>query len=266
MNRTATVATSARMPAAGLRFVPVYLRNLLVWRKLALASILGNVAEPLITLVAFGYGLGRLLPSVEGVAYIVFLAGGAVCMSTALAASFESLYSAFSRMHVQRTWESILNAPLRLDDVIVAEWLWATTKSTFAGVAILVVVFALDISREPTLLLVVPVVALAGLAFSAIGLCFNALARGYDFFTYYFTLLLTPMTFLSGVYYPVSQLPDWLAAISSVLPLTAAVELARPLVLGRLPEQVLPQVALLAAYAAVAFRFALVLTRRRFVA
>jgi len=266
MNRTATVATPRRTRPAGLRFVPVYLRNLLVWRKLALASVLGNVAEPLITLVAFGYGLGRLLPSVEGVAYIVFLAGGAVCMSAALAASFESLYSAFSRMHVQRTWESILNAPLRLEDVVIAEWLWAATKSTFAGVAILAVIFVLGISREPTLLLVVPVVALAGLAFAAIGLCFNAMARGYDFFTYYFTLLLTPMTFVSGVYYPVSQLPDWLAAIASVLPLTAAVELARPLVLGRLPEQVWPQLALLAGYTTVAFCCALALTRRRFVA
>ena len=73
--------------------------------------------------------------------------------------------------------------------------------------------------------------------FGAIGLCVNALARGYDFFTYYFTLVLTPMTFLSGVYYPVTELPGWLAALAGALPLAAAVELARPLVLGRLPER-----------------------------
>jgi len=255
-----------RPPAATLRFVPVYRRNLLVWRKLAVASVLGNVAEPLITLVAFGYGLGRLLPSVEGVDYIVFLAAGSACMSTAMAASFESLYSAFSRMHVQRTWESILNAPLELDDVLVAEWLWAATKATFSGVAIVAVVFALDISRAPTLLLVIPVVMLTGLTFSAIGLCFNALARGYDFFTYYFTLLLTPMVFLSGVYYPVSQLPEWLAPLASVLPLAAAVDLARPLVLGRLPGNAVADVALLLGIALGAFYVAVLLTRRRFVA
>jgi len=148
----------------------------------------------------------------------------------------------------------------------VAEWLWAATKSAFSGVAILAVVLALGISREPTLVLVVPVVLLAGLTFSAIGLCFNALARGYDFFTYYFTLVLTPMTFLSGVYYPIDRFPDWLAAIATFLPLTAAVDLARPLVLGRLPEQVWPQLALLCGYGAAAFWAALVLTRRRFVA
>ena len=253
-----------RLP--GSAFLPVYRRNLLVWRKLAAASLLGNVAEPLITLVAFGYGLGSLLPRVDGMSYIVFLAAGSMCMSTAMAASFESLYSAFSRMHVQRTWESILNAPLELDDVLVAEWLWAGTKAVFSGVAIVLVVLALGISREPLLLLVIPVVALTGLTFAAIGLCFNALARGYDFFTYYFTLVMTPMIFLSGVYYPVSQLPDWLAPVASVLPLAAAVELARPLVLGRLPEQPWLPLALLLGYACAGYLLARTLTRRRFIA
>ncbi|HWS73914.1 MAG TPA: ABC transporter permease [Quisquiliibacterium sp.] len=252
--------------AAWLRFLPIYRRNLLVWRKLAVASILGNVAEPLITLLAFGYGLGSLLPEVGGMRYIVFLAAGSVCMSTAMAASFESLYSAFSRMHVQRTWESILNAPLRLEDVLAAEWLWAASKAVFSGVAIVAVVFALGISREPLLLMLIPLVALTGLAFSAIGLCFNALARGYDFFTYYFTLVMTPMVFLSGVYYPIDRLPEWLAPVASVLPLAAAVELARPLVLGQWPAQPWGPIALLAAYALIGFRIALVLTRRRFVA
>jgi lipooligosaccharide transport system permease protein len=253
-------------PRFSLRFVPVYRRNLLVWRKLALASVIGNVADPLIILVAFGYGLGRLLEQVEGVPYILFLAAGSVCMSTMMAASFESLYSAFSRMHVQRTWDSLLNAPLELDDILVAEWLWAASKSVMSGIAIIVVVWLLGISREATLPLVLPVVALTGLVFGAIGLCINALARSYDFFTYYFTLVLTPMIFLSGVYYPVTQLPDWLAAIAGALPLAAAVELARPLVLGHWPAQPLAPLLILLAYAGVALYLAMVLTRRRFVA
>ena len=253
-------------PRPSMRFLPVYRRNLLVWRKLAVASVIGNIADPLIILVAFGYGLGRLLQQVDGVPYILFLAAGSMCMSTMMAASFESLYSAFSRMHVQRTWDSLLNAPLELDDIVIAEWLWAATKSVLSGVAIVTVVWLLDISREPTLVLALPVVALTGLVFGAIGLCVNALARGYDFFTYYFTLVLTPMIFLSGVYYPMAQLPDWLAAVANALPLAAAVELARPLVLGRLPEAPLLPLLTLLAYAGGALYLAMILTRRRFVA
>lgn len=252
------------LPRLSLRFVPIYRRNLLVWRKLALPSVLANIADPLITLVAFGYGLGALLPAVEGVRYIEFLAAGALCMSTMMAASFEALYSAFSRMHVQRTWESLLNAPLELDDVLMAEWLWAASKSLLSATAIALVVFTLGVSRAATLPLVLPVALLTGLCFAAIGLCFNALAKGYDFFSYYFTLVLTPMMFLSGVYYPLTAMPGWLQSIAQWLPLTAAIELARPLVLGRLPERVLEPVLLLCAYAAVAYLLAAALTRRRF--
>ncbi len=258
------VPTVWRWPMWSMRWVPIYRRNLLVWRKLAFASILGNIADPLITLVAFGYGLSRLLPQVDGVPYITFLAAGSVCMSTMNAASFEALYSAFSRMHVQKTWESLLNAPLELDDVVIAEWLWAATKSMYSGVAIIGVMFALGISREWTLLALLPVIAMTGLTFAGLGLCFNALARGYDFFTYYFTLFVTPMTFLSGVFYPVSELPGWLAAVAQVLPLAIAVDLARPLVLGRWPPDAATSFALLALYAFAAFQIALVLTRRRF--
>jgi lipooligosaccharide transport system permease protein len=251
-------------PALSPRFLPVLRRNFLVWRKLMLPSVLGNIADPLIMLVAFGYGLGSLLPQVDGVSYIVFLSAGSICMSTMMAASFEALYSAFSRMHVQRTWESLLNAPLLLDDVLVAEWLWAATKACFSGLAIIAVVWALGLSRTPLLLAVVPVVGLTGLAFGALGLCFNAMARGYDFFSYYFTVVLTPMTFLSGALFPVAQLPGWLQQVSAVLPLTHAVALARPLVLGRWPADAAFHVAVLLMYAAVGFYVALVLTRRRF--
>ena len=244
--------------------VPVIRRHLLVWRKLALPSVLANIADPLITLVAFGYGLGALLREIDGVPYITYLAAGSVCMSTMMAASFESLYSAFSRMHVQRTWDSQLNAPLLLDDVLAGEWIWSAMKACLSGVSIILVAIALGVSREPTLIGLLPVVLLTGLAFAGIALCVNAVAHGYDFFSYYFTLVLTPMSFVSGVFFPVSQLPGWLQAVSAWLPLSAAIELARPLVLGHAPDAVLRPVAVLLAYALGGFWLAAVLTRRRF--
>ncbi|MGV3653976.1 MAG: ABC transporter permease [Noviherbaspirillum sp.] len=250
-------------PVFSKRFFPIWRRNFLVWKKLAVASVLGNIAEPLITLIAFGYGLGSLLREVEGIPYLYFLASGSICMSMMMAASFESLYSAFSRMHVQKTWDALLNAPLALDDVVLAEMLWAATKALFSGLAILLVIFGLGIGLHPHILLVPPLLFLVGMTFASLGLIFNALARGYDFFTYYFTLVLTPMIFLSGVYYPVTQLPEWLQAISRFLPLSAAVNLVRPLVLGGWPEAFLADCLILLAYCVVAFYLATLLTRRR---
>ena len=264
MNPSAATQALFALPRVSPRCLPVVRRNLLVWRKLALPSLLGNIAEPLIILVAFGYGLGALVGRVNDLPYILFLASGSICMSTMYAASFEAMYSAFSRMQIQKTWESILNAPIALDDIVFAEMLWAGIKALISACAIALVLVALGISRAPTLLLALPVLFLTGLSFAAIALIFNALAKGYDFFTYYFTLVLTPMTFLSGVYFPLEQMPPWLQQIAAVLPLTAAVELVRPLVIGRWPERFAQPLLMLIAYAGVGYWIALALTRRRF--
>jgi lipooligosaccharide transport system permease protein len=251
-------------PRLTSRFWPVVMRNLLVWKKLAGPSILGNIAEPLITLVAFGYGVGSLIGEVGGMPYIQYLASGSVAAAAALAATFEALYSAYSRMAVQKTWDSIRNAPIALDDIVFAEMLWAAIKALFSCAAILVVIFVLDISRAPSMLLALPVLGLAGITFASLALVFNALAKGYDFFTYYFTLVVTPMTFLSGVYFPIAQMPPWLQGIAQVLPLKAAVDLVRPLVLGNIPAEPLGPLLILTGYACSGYYLALVLTRRRF--
>ena len=72
-------ARHLRPPELSLRFVPVWRRNFLVWRKLAIASVLGNLADPLIYMFALGYGLGAFCREVGGVPYIAFLAAGTVC-------------------------------------------------------------------------------------------------------------------------------------------------------------------------------------------
>ena len=94
MNRQHVTPSVWSPPQLSMRWWPVFLRNLLVWRKLALPSLVGNIAEPLMWLVAFGYGLGALVGEVsicgQQVPYILFLASGSICMSAMNAASFEA--------------------------------------------------------------------------------------------------------------------------------------------------------------------------------
>lgn len=260
-------------PRLSLRWWPVFLRNWLVWKKLAIPSLVGNIAEPLIWLVAFGYGMGALVGSITmatpdggsaAVPYILFLASGSICMSAMNAATFEALYSAFSRMHVQKTWDGIMNAPVRLDDVVLAEMLWAAFKALFSVTAILLVMLALGISHSWKLLVAWPVLLGVGITFSCMALIFNALAKGYDFFTYYFTLFLTPMMFLSGIFFPREQLPAFVRVIADWLPLSVAVDLVRPMFLDRWPDTPVRLVLVLAVYAGVSFWIALALTRKRF--
>ena len=250
-------------PELSLRFIAVWRRHFLVWRKLALPSILGNLADPLIMLFGLGYGLGAVMGDLGGTSYFAFLAAGFVASSTMYAATFETLFSAFSRMHVQKTWEAIVNAPMTLDDVLAGEWAWAATKALAAGVCMLAVIGVFGYAQSPLALAAIPVVMLVGLAFGALGLAINALASGYDFFSYYLTLVLTPMMMLSGVFFPVEQLPAAIQAIATVLPLYHGVEIVRPLLSGAVPQALLAHAAVLAGYAVAGFYLATVLTRRR---
>jgi lipooligosaccharide transport system permease protein len=256
-------ASLIRAPELSLRWIPVWRRNLLVWRKLAIASVLGNIADPLLYMLALGYGIGSFVPEVGGMKYIAFIGTGMVCQSAMFTSSFEAMYSAFSRMHVQRTWEAIINAPLSLDDVVLAEWIWAATKSVMSVIAILAVVLVLGFGHSWLALWVLPLGFIVGLTFGAFGLVMNSLAPGYDFFTYFFTLVLTPMLLLSGVFFPVDQMPAALQGVAKTLPLSHAIDIARPLLLGRIPDNIPLHIAVLLAYAFAAYYVALVLTRRR---
>jgi lipooligosaccharide transport system permease protein len=243
-------------PVFSLRFIHVWRRNLLVWRKLAIPSVLGNLADPLLYMVGLGYGLGSLLPQMQGVSYVAFLAGGVVCSSTMMTASFEAMYSAFSRMHVQRTWDAIINAPLTLDDVVLGELVWAASKSVLSGCAVLIVAAALGLVGSAMALLILPVILLTGLVFAGLGLIITALSPSYDFFMYYFTLAITPMMLLCGVFFPPEQLPGAVQAAAQALPLTHAVALSRPLLNGVMPDHAWLHVLVLALYAGVSYAVA----------
>ena len=132
-----------------LGWVPVWQRNVLVWRKLAAASLFGNFGEPLLYLLALGYGMGSLIGEVGGMPYLHYLASGIVCASSMMTASFEGTYSAYSRMAVQRTWDAILTAPLSIADVVTAETVWAASKALLSAGAILVVATAMGVTDGP---------------------------------------------------------------------------------------------------------------------
>ena len=247
-----------------MRWFSVWRRNFLVWRKLMAAAVLSNLADPLIMLFGLGYGLGALLPSVEGMSYIAFFAAGQLCTATMFTASFESMFSGFARMQGQKTWDAILYAPLTIDDIVAGEIVWAASKAWLTGSTILGVAAVFGLATSPWVLLALPAAFLVGLAFSGLGLVMCVLARGWDFFSYYMTLVMTPMMMISGVFFPADQLPAPLVAIAKALPLYHGVQIVRPLIAGAPPADLWLHVAVLLAYAVAGYAAAIHFARRRF--
>jgi len=247
-----------------LRWYPVWSRNMHVWRKLIGPALLGNIGEPLLYLLALGYGLGSFLgQKIEGLEYVVFLASGMVCASAMNTASFEGMYSAYTRMAVQNTWVGMLTAPLTLRDIIIAEVIWCGTKSAISVTAILVVASAMGLVADARAILVLPLGWLVGVCFGSMALVMTSVAKNYDFFLYYFTLLVTPMLLLSGVFFPIDGMPAFVQTAAKILPLYHALALMRPLMIGQMPTDVLLHLAVLGFYILVALPIAIRLISRR---
>jgi len=226
--------------------------------------MLGNFGDPFLYLLGLGYGLGLYIGEMGGIPYMAFLASGILCSSAMNTATFEGLYSAFTRMNQQGTWEGILATPLRIQEVVAGELVWAATKSLISGTAILIVAGLLGgIQSWETAWMVVPVIFLIGLAFAGPALVVSAIAPSYDFFLYYFTLAVTPMFLFCGVFYPIDALPEFAQLLAQGLPLTHAVALVRPL-LTELPlTQPFLHMTVLGTYAVVGYIIASHLAARR---
>jgi len=240
------------------------MRNLRVWRRYAVPSLIGNFGEPLLYLLGLGYGLGRFVSGMADMPYLAYLASGVLCATAMNTASYEGLYAAYTRMTRQDTYGAMLATPLQVADVVAGEVAWCATKALISGVALFVVAgFLGAIPLGALTLAAVPVVLLMGLTFGAMAVLVTTLSPSYDFFLYYFTTFITPMFLFSGVFYPVATLPGWLQAAVVALPLFHGVELVRPLFSGELPDQVALHLAVPVIYLLGAFQLATVFLRRR---
>ena len=252
-------------PATGRGALAVWRRNFLVWRKLMWPSLLFNFGEPLIYLVGLGYGLGGFIGKMADLPYLTFLATGVLASSAMNTATVEGLYSVYSRMVPQQTYEGMLATPLTVDDIVAGEMLWCASKGLISSVAILIVAALMGAINATQSLYCLPVFLLVGFCFAGPALMISAISRSFDFFAYYMTLIITPMFMLCGVFFPISSLPQALQDVVFFLPLTHAVLLIRPLAAGLPVTDVGTHVAVLAAYAVAGFYVAVLLLRRRLI-
>lgn len=253
------------LPRLKRRSLNVWRRNVLVWRKLMGPSLMMNFGEPLVYLLGLGYGLGLFIGKMAGVDYLTFLASGIIASSAMTTATFEGMYSVYTRMVPQRTYDAMLATPTEVDDILAGEMIWCATKSLINGIAILAVAAILGAVADMRAVLVLPVVFLIGLCFAGPAMVMTSVSKGYDFFAYYFTLVITPMFIVCGVFYPTNVLPEFLQWFVQLLPLTHAVALTRPLIVGQPLTDVALHISVLLAYAVIGYYIAVILTRRRLV-
>jgi lipooligosaccharide transport system permease protein len=208
-------------------------RQYSVWKKFIGSSMASNVANPILFLFAFGFGLGQFIDAMDGMSYLTFVVAGMIAYSAAFSASFETTIGSFTRYFTMGNWDAILSTPVTLTELLMGEVLWAAAKALISSVTVLVVGWVWG--GVPSLsgaLLALPIVFLASICFACVGLAATAYAKGYEFFSYFFTFWVTPMFVFCGVFFEISRFPEVIQYIAWAFPMTHLVAAIRPMSAG----------------------------------
>jgi lipooligosaccharide transport system permease protein len=251
------------------RFLCVWNRNLIVYKKIWLVNFLVPLLEPLLYLTAFGVGLSAFIGHVpyngREVSYIVFITPALLAITIMYNSFFECTYASFVRMYYQKTFDAMMATPLSLEDVITGEIVWGATKSVIATAIMLAVVSLFGLVSYPVGLLILPLSFLGGMAFGTAGMVFTGVVPSIDMFNLPIFLFITPMFLFSGTFFPIDALPSWAKSLSRALPLTHLVDVCRALCLGEMNFKLIWAMLYLTVLFILLYPFALMAMHRRLI-
>lgn len=244
----------------------VWQRNLEAFLRTYRVNFIPPFIEPLLYLLALGFGLGTYIEAVDGVPYPVFIAPALVSISVMNSAFYECTYSSFVRMYYQKTFDAIIATPVSIDEVIAGEMIWGATRGVIYAGLMLPVLILFGVAAMPSSLLLIPFAFIAGLLFAGIAMCFTAITPSIETLNYPSFLFITPMFLFSGTFFPLDLLPEAVRyAALAALPLTHVVEINRAITLEAVSAANLLNLAWIAVATAVFCSLATRLMKRRLV-
>ncbi|MCX7747557.1 MAG: ABC transporter permease [Clostridia bacterium] len=216
-----------KVPSLFQRIISVWYRHVRVYTSNFLSNAFPPFFEPLIFLAGLGIGIGGYIQNMGTMSYILFLASGLIVTSAMFSASFECTYGTFIRLEYDKVYDGMLGSPISPNSLIVGEIFFAGSKGFFFSFAVLVVIWAAGIISYPLSLLTTVVGFITGVMFGTLSMLITSFVKNINHFNFYFTGLLSPMFFFSGVVFPLENLPKALLYIAEILPLTHVVRMAR---------------------------------------
>jgi lipooligosaccharide transport system permease protein len=201
---------------------------------------------------------------VAGVPYLTFVGAGILGFTALMRALFECTYGSFFRMVYQSTFDAILCTPVEVESLALGEILWAAAKSLLDGCFVLAVLALFGAVLSPLGLLIPVVLTLGAIWVAALSLTITALTHNINNFNFYLATFFSYL-WISGAYFPLERLPEWVQVIAWVVPITSAINIARELMIGRVGGELLPQLLYLVLACGVTSEIALRHLRRRLI-
>ncbi len=250
------------------RVYHVFARNLISYKRFILTTFIASLIQPLFYLITFGIGMGAYMTGAfGGKTYLHFLVPGVIISSIMMTATFECLFGTFVKMVHERLYDSLVATPVSAEDAVTGDILWASFRGLISGSLMMIVASFMGIwpASVLSLLLLIVVMLLTGILFASLAMIVTSYAPNFDFFNYYTELVVTPMLFFSGVFFPLDNFPAWMKTMAQFMPLTHAVKIARAVYSGTAPAGLLFSVLVGVVLGTIAFIFGVKRMKKRLI-
>jgi lipooligosaccharide transport system permease protein len=249
------------------RIYYVFFRNLISYKRFVVPTFLVSLVEPLFYLITFGIGMGAYMGYFGGKPYLYFLVPGVLVSSVMLSSTFECLYGTFVKMVHEKLYDSLIATPVSAEDAIAGDIAWASFRGMISGTLMIIVAAFMGIFpiSLPSLLLLLLLMIFVGILFASLAMIVTSFAPSFDFFNYYTELIITPMLFFSGVFFPLDRFPAWMKTLSQFMPLTHAVRVSRAVFSGVLERGLITNFLVIFVLEVIAFYIGLKLMKRRLI-
>lgn len=196
------------------------------------AQIVASLGQPLLYLLALGFGLGPVFQKAGQGSYIQFIAPGVISMTIL----FSSVFSGFGLLWDRQFGflKETLVAPVPRIQIMIGRTLGGATVALVQGFLVVIVCFiagfrVVNLARIPVAFLFM---ALIAIVFAALGTSIGSVLQNMQGFQLIMNFLVLPIFFLSGALFPLNNLPAALAAITSLDPLAYGVDALRSTLIG----------------------------------
>jgi ABC-2 type transport system permease protein len=194
--------------------------------------IIGSIGQPILFLVALGFGMGPIFARAGGGNYIDFLAPGVITQAILFMAVFSGVELIWDREF--GFLKETLVAPVSRLEIIIGRTLGGTTIATLQG--IIVFLLTLLVGFRPINIMELPmavgIMFLIGLLYTGLGTTIASTMQDFHGFQLIMNFLVMPTFFLSGALFPLQNSPHLLWAISKINPLTYGVDALREILVG----------------------------------
>jgi ABC-2 type transport system permease protein len=196
------------------------------------AQIVASVGQPLLYLLALGFGLGPVFRQAGQGSYLQFVAPGVIAMSILFTSIFSGMGLLWDRLF--GFLKETLVAPVPRLHIMIGKTLGGATVALLQG--LLIVIVCLLAGFRPAHLSALPLafsfMALIAVVFAGLGMVIGSSLQNMQGFQLIMNFLVLPIFFLSGALYPLSNLPAALAAVTRVDPLTYGIDGLRGAFIG----------------------------------